>query len=293
MTRNASEHLDKNSWMSKVHDIDKLRLTDIIWPGAHNAGMDKKAPNYEVVFGNWTTCQNDSFAWQLSQGARVLDLRIGYRQAIDQSIFYFHHDGFQSHRVLDDLIDAVLAFLDSYADEFLILDFHQLGDGDTPFDYQLLGVILLNRLGPRLINWEDAGKSVGELKKASLLRRVVVSVPLKPGLESYYFWPKIPHKWSGKGVTDTEELERFITKTLEGSPNAAFLWSLSATTYSRLGGPQHIASRINDWFSTTRHWISRCSIINTDFFEESDIVRYCWSATSIKAIYGDTVRTSP
>lgn len=293
MTRNGSEHLDKNRWMSKVHDIDKLRLTDIVWPGAHNAGMDKKAPNYEVVFGNWTTCQNDSFAWQLSQGARVLDLRIGYRQAIDQSIFYFHHDGFQSHRVLDDLIDAVLAFLNSYADEFLILDFHQLGDGDTPFDYQLLGVILLNRLGPRLINWEDAGKSVGELKQASLLRRVVVSVPLKPGLESYYFWPKIPHKWSGKGVTDTEELERFITKTLEGSPNAAFLWSLSATTYTRLGGPQHIAPRINDWFSTTRHWITRCSIINTDFFEESDIVRYCWSATSIKAIYGDTVRASP
>lgn len=99
--------LNKQTWMSHVPDIDKLRLTDIIWPGAHNAGMDKKAPNHEVVFGNWATCQNDSFAWQLDNGARALDLRLGFKQARDQPIFYFHHNGHQSHRVLDDLIEAV------------------------------------------------------------------------------------------------------------------------------------------------------------------------------------------
>jgi 1-phosphatidylinositol phosphodiesterase len=37
---------------------------------------------------------------------------------------------------------------------------------------------------------------------------------------------------------------------------------------------------------TTDDWVTRCSIINTDFFDESRIVRYCWSASSMKAVYG-------
>lgn len=42
----------------------------------------------------------------------------------------------------------------------------------------------------------------------------------------------------------------------------------------------------NYGFNPTRDWVTRCSIINTDFFDESDIVRYCWTATSMKAVYG-------
>ena len=73
----ATATLDKQTWMSQVLDIDQLKLTDIVWPGTHNSGMDKKAPNYEVVLGHWTTCQNDSFAWQLDNGARAFDIRLG------------------------------------------------------------------------------------------------------------------------------------------------------------------------------------------------------------------------
>jgi hypothetical protein len=65
--------------------------------------------------------------------------------------------------------------------------------------------------------------------------------------------------------------------------------SLSATCYSLLGGPANITRHLNHWFSTTGGWVTRCSIINTDFFDESDIVRYCWSATSMKAVYGHTL----
>ena len=79
MTHNAGTTLDKQNWMSHVLDVHRLKLTEIVWPGAHNAGMDKQAPNYDVVVGNWTTCQNDSFAWQLANGARAFDIRLGYR----------------------------------------------------------------------------------------------------------------------------------------------------------------------------------------------------------------------
>ncbi len=43
MTHSAIGTLDKQRWMGNVLDIDLLKLTDIVWPGTHNAGMDKKS----------------------------------------------------------------------------------------------------------------------------------------------------------------------------------------------------------------------------------------------------------
>jgi 1-phosphatidylinositol phosphodiesterase len=292
MTRNTATTLDKQKWMSNVLDIGQLKLTDIVWPGTHNAGMDKKAPNYEVVFGNWTTCQNDSFAWQLANGARAFDIRLGCTAGPVVPVFYFHHNGYQSHRILDELIDAVTTFLDRNPDEFIVLDFHQLGDAAKPFDYRQFNDFLMRRLGSRLIRPSDARSTVEQLKRASSQRRIVMAAQAKPGLDSEYFWPHIPHKWNGKVFTDTSDLQSHIQTTLVGAPYDTFLWSLPATCYSLLGGPQHIKNQINDWFHTTRDWVTRCSIISTDFFDEADIVRYCWSATSMKAVYGDRLHQS-
>lgn len=289
MTRNTATTLDKQKWMSNVLEIDRLRLTDIVWPGTHNAGMDKKAPNYEVVVGNWTTCQNDSFAWQLANGARAFDIRLGCTAGPVVPVFYFHHNGYQSHRILDELIDAVTTFLDRNPDEFIVLDFHQLGDAAKPFDYQQFSDLLMLRLGSRLIRSSDAFSTVEQLKRASSQRRIVMAAQAKPRLDSEYFWPQILHKWNGKAFTDTSDLQSHIQTTLVGAPYDTFLWSLPATCYSLFGGPQHIKNQINDWFHTSRDWVTRCSIISTDFFDEADIVRYCWSATSMKAVYGDSL----
>ncbi|KQV22079.1 phospholipase [Pseudomonas sp. Root329] len=287
MTRNTATTLNKQRWMSNVLDIGQLKLTDIVWPGTHNAGMDKKAPNYEVVVGNWTTCQNDSFAWQLANGARAFDIRLGCTAGPVVPVFYFHHNGYQSHRILDELIDAVTIFLDRNPEEFIVLDFHQLGDAAKPFDYRQFNDFLMRRLGSRLIRPSDARSTVEQLKRASSQRRIVMAAQTKPGLDSEYFWPHVPHKWNGKVFTDTSDLQSHIQTTLVGAPYDTFLWSLPATCYSLLGGPQHIKNQINNWFHTTRDWVTRCSIISTDFFDEADIVRYCWSATSMKAVYGD------
>ncbi|MBA4362156.1 MULTISPECIES: phospholipase [Pseudomonas] len=286
MTQNTAGTLDKQKWMSNVLDIHRLKLTDIVWPGAHNAGMDKQAPNYDVVIGNWTTCQNGSFAWQLSNGARAFDIRLGYTEGADQSIFYFHHNGYQSHRVLDELMTDVSAFLDRNPDEFIVLDFHQLADGSKPFDYQKLNDLLVSRLGQRVIPPGDAEKTIGELKRISSRRRVVLAAHGRRELDEDYFWPRIPHKWINKRFTDTEDLQNHVSSALEDAPYETFLWSLSATSYAFLGGPQDIKIQINDWFNPTRDWVTRCSIINTDFFDESEIVRYCWTANSMKAVYG-------
>lgn len=284
MPNSPTINVDKQCWMSKVPDINRLRLTDLVWPGAHNAGMDKKAPNYEVIIGNWTTCQNDSFAWQLANGARAFDLRVGFRPGSPKGTYYFHHNGYQSHRVLDELITAVNAFLDRNPDEFIILDFHQLRDGDQHFDYRQFNDLLVQRLGQRAIAPDDEEKTLGELKAASRKKRVILASRVSVELDPDYFWITIPHRWSGSRLTNVAELRRHIVNTLDTPRFGSYLWSLAATSYTFLGGPVDIKQHIDDWFHSSRDWISRCSIISTDFFDESQIVGYCWVANSMKAV---------
>ncbi|KAE9642002.1 phospholipase [Pseudomonas sp. PB103] len=291
MNSTISGELDKQNWMSKVLDIGRLKLTDVIWPGTHNCGMDKKAAHHDALRGNWTTCQNDSFAWQLANGARAFDIRLGYSNTAQSSAFYFHHNGYQSGRTLEELISAVISFLANHPHEFIVLDFHELADGEKPFDYQRLNDVLIERLGDHVIPSTDAHLTVEQLKRKSPRRRVVMAAAAKRELDEDVFWPFIWHKWSGKRFADTDDLHSHVKTTLERTGYPRVLWSLSATSYSLLGGPQHIKNQINDWFDTTRDWVTRCSIINTDFFEESDIVRLCWSATSMKAVYGDSLLT--
>lgn len=284
MRQTTAEIFDKTNWMSHILNVNTMKLTDIIWPGAHNCGMDKKAPNYEVVSGHWTTCQNDSFSSQLSNGARAFDIRLGYRRGRDQDIFYFHHDGYESHRVLDELIDAILSFLAQHSTEFIILDFHVLGDGDKPFNFKAFNDLLIRRLGSRVIPLANTGKSIGELKRISALQRILLRAPASQDLNDDYFGYKIPHKWSGKTFTDADDLKVHISRTLDSVYPASYLWSLSATSFTFLGGPVDIKNQINDWFHSSRDWITRCSIINTDFIDESEIVHCCWVGSSMKAV---------
>jgi len=283
MPNTPTSNVDKQRWMSEIPDLDRLRLTELIWPGTHNSGMDKKASNYEVVLGNWTTCQNDSFAWQLANGARAFDLRLGYRTGTPQGTFYFHHNGYTSQRVLGELIDAVNDFSERNPDEFILLDFHQLRDGDQHFDFQQFNDLLVQRLGPRAIAPEDEDKTLGQLKAASNKRRVIIAASGSVELDMAVFWPRIRHYWSGTRLTNASELRQHIARTLD-TRRYDDLWSLTATSYSFLGGPVDIKQHINDWFHSSRDWVTRCSVISTDFFDESQIVGYCWVANAMKAV---------
>jgi 1-phosphatidylinositol phosphodiesterase len=71
---------------------------------------------------------------------------------------------------------------------------------------------------------------------------------------------------------------------LRTPPPRTSLWSLSATSYSKVGGPVDIHDELDNWFDPTTHDRSeRCNIINVDFMEESQLVAYCRSASLINA----------
>lgn len=283
MAHLTTAHFNKSNWMNEVTGIEKLKLTDIIWPGAHNCGMDKKARYYGPIVGNWTTCQNDSFAFQLAQGVRVFDIRIGHESRPEGERFYFHHNGGRSGRLLEELLDAVLAFVTENSGEFLILDFHQLGDGKRPFPYQTFSDLMASRLGYHAIAHSLADLSIGELKRTRPRSRMILAASGSLDLDRTLFWPRINHQWKDSTFTSPQDLLLHIARTLDKEPaSSTFPWSLSATCYSLLG-PADIKHYLDIWFHPSVQWISRCSIINSDFVDESKIVEYCAVANAIKA----------
>lgn len=274
-----------NSWMSDIPVIDSLSLAQLTLPGAHNAGADKKASYFVPGASNWIACQNNSFYYQLTSGARALDLRLRYEVAGNGvGTFWFEHNGFRSSRSLENLITSVIRFLQENPDEFIVLDFHQLNAGDRPFNYKEFNRMLLTHLGDRIIPYTNALLSLDELKRLSPARRVLVAAEYHPQLDLTYFHRQIEHKWSAIEATSVNELNTYIAHVMKYPPSRALPWSLSATSYHVALGPINIAEHLDQWFDPEkRDWAINSSIINADFFETSSLVRHCRLANLIHA----------
>lgn len=273
-----------HDWMSNIPVIDRLTLGELILPGAHNAGSDKKGNYMFPPAVHWAACQNNSFYYQLINGARALDLRLDYEFSyIGDSSFYFHHNGTRSYRELSQLTQDVNRFLNENPDELIILDFHKLDHGNKPFNFKRFGNRLLDSLKERIIPSSNSHKTLGELKRLSRTQRVLVAADWHPDLQAEAFSDNVPHKWSGSSLTDASELKAHITNVMNNPPSDYRPWSLSATAYVALGGPVDIQDELNEWFDVKNKWIHNCSIINVDFFEESNLVLNCREANIIKA----------
>jgi 1-phosphatidylinositol phosphodiesterase len=271
--------------MSNTPNIDKLTMGELILPGAHNSGSDDKG-NY--VFGpakHWAVCQNDSFYYQLVNGARALDLRLEFdlNNTPSDSFFYFHHNGTRSYRELSQLVRDADRFLQENPDEFIIFDFHKLERGNRSFHFQEFSDRLVKSFAHRIIPTYNSNKTLGDLKKASRTQRVLLAAGWQPDLHRESFSRPIEHKWSGSSITNTQTLNAHIENVLKSSPSSTYPWSLSATAYTVAGGPVDIQKELNEWFDVSKPWIHKCSIINADFFEESNLVAHCRMANAIKA----------
>ncbi|KAA0955241.1 phospholipase [Pseudomonas sp. ANT_H12B] len=273
-----------NNWMTVTPNIELLSLGELILPGAHNAGVDKKATYAGPGVAHWAACQNNSFYDQLSNGARALDARVEYEvDSRGAGTFWFQHNGFRSSRSLENLIMQVIRFLQENPDEFVLLDFHELKSANTSFDHKEFNRFLLEHLGSRIIPTSNRYLSLRQLKQVNRTQRVWLAAEGHPALDQTWFLPRIAHAWSGIATTSVSELEAHITKVMN-SPPSWQPWSLSATSYSAIGGPVDIQEYLDQWFEpVTSGWIFNCSIINADFFEESNLVANCRAANRIKA----------
>lgn len=276
--------MSTNNWMGSTPAIDSLSISELTLPGTHNAGSDWRA-SYPL-FGpprHWLACQHDSFHAQMNHGSRALDIRLTYDQKGEGSKkFVIHHNGHRNSRTLENLITDVNKFLDSNPDEFIILDFHSLDGSD--FDYDYFNKIVIHFLGHRLVPRQNLSLSLRELKRASTQQRVFAAARSHWQLDHKLFHDQISHRWSGNGITSPNELRQFIGSVLQNPPGTWKPWSLSATSYTALGGPVDIHDELNEWFDLDKSdWALKCNIINVDFMEESDLVEFCRIASLKKA----------
>jgi 1-phosphatidylinositol phosphodiesterase len=272
-----------NNWISAIPAIDTLSLTELTLPGTHNAGSDWKASWPLIPGAHWLACQHESFYAQLNHGSRALDIRLTYdADAPGMGKFRTHHNGYRNNRTLGNLVTDVNRFLAENPNEFIILDFHELS-GDS-FDFPYFNSMMMLFLGDRLIPSKNLPLSLGQLKRISTTQRILVAAPRHTALDHNVFIREIEHKWSGSGITNTAELEKHIIHVLKYPPGTWAPWSLSATSYSALGGPVDIHETLNSWFAPEKSdWATQCNIINVDFIEESNIVSYCRTVNLAKA----------
>jgi 1-phosphatidylinositol phosphodiesterase len=180
------------------------------------------------------------------------------------------------------LLFDVEIFLDENPNEFIILDFHEL-KGDQ-FDFAYFNTLMELLVGDRIIPTKNRSLSLRQLKQISSRQRILVAAPWNRALDQNVFHEQIGHKWSGSGITNAADLEKHIINVLKYPPGTWAPWSLSATSYSALGGPVDIHDELNSWFDPKKSdWASKCNIINVDFIEESNIVSYCRTVNLAKA----------
>jgi hypothetical protein len=274
-----------HQWMVNTPQIDNLSLNELTLPGTHNAGCDLEA-SYALLPGSlWLACQDIPFYAQLNRGSRALDVRLMYdAQAQGVERFRFQHNGFTSSRHLGDLIRDVKAFLERSFDEFIILDFHELKNGDAPFNHLEFKKLMLEHFGEYMIPAENRHLTLGQLKKVSRLQRVLVAAPVTWDAEDSRFQAHISHQWINQTLVTTPQLYGYIKTVMGMSFSNLRPRSLSATCYIA-SGPLRILDQLDSWFDPTKSdWAKKCNIINFDFIKNSKIVFFCQQASVEKAI---------
>lgn len=279
-------------WMNATPEIDKLSLNELTLPGTHNAGCDWEASYSDLVTRNWAACQDVSFYSQLNRGSRALDVRLIYdASATGLAKFRFQHSGSWSSRTLADLIRDIKAFLERSFNEFIILDFHELKDGEESFNFKHFNDVMKEHLGDHIIPTANKDLTLGQLKEVNQLQRVLVCTPSDRSLDPNVFGWRIIHQWAGnswkQATFDTVfhylRLENHITKVLENPQMNRATWSLSAAVFNA-GGPLRMLEKLDEWFDPAKSdWAEKCSIINFDFIKNSKLVYFCYLANLKKA----------
>ena len=277
------------NWMAATPDIDRLTLGEVVWPGAHNSGLDYdfSYPAYLQPAKNWFVCQDGPFIQQLDEGVRAFDLRLHADEHwLGIKKFHtFHGVKLFQGRALSELVKSLDFFLNENPNEFIVLDIHELkGINDQPFDYKGFHDVITTELASRLIPRSNSHLTIEQLKRTSSVQRVVLASDSHPDFNSPLYWPKIRHEWSGSDITSPEQLKQHITRTLDNPPAPGSLWSLSATSYGELAGVKRITNELNQWFGPDSGWAPKCSIINADFIGGTPLIGHCQQINQAKGL---------
>lgn len=265
-------------WMTSIYEhIKNLRVNQLALPSTHNAGVDRRV--VDPIGGHWAACQDDSFAAQLKQGARVLDLRIvdsSYKMDIGGSKIprYRFTEVVKCEHVLpgrniDDCISAVRTFAEENRGELVILDIHSYNMGRNLNNSVARFKKKLSLLDHLLIPPAASSLTLTQIKQSYPNRNVIIC------WSGGAYWNAIKHLWTGKNLTSQAELENFIINRARKEVSAITLTSLSATVYDPIGGPVRLKRGASVWAEVFHPQHSVFNIINADFFQDTGVVEGC------------------
>ncbi|MQT48291.1 hypothetical protein GHO40_16415 [Pseudomonas helleri] len=287
-TLNEIPDYNLSTWMTDLGiKLDKLKPHQLTLPSTHNAGMDKKGIGGPVE--GWIACQNDTFPFQIAQGARVFDLRVNARVYNGTlSGFDFFHGPFSSNRSVLGLIKDCNAFFKndykSKKHELIILQFQEFKNF-RPSDYERLLTQLTQGFSgtgssTKIVPRAASDLTIGDIRSQYAGHNIIIASD-KFGSNSDV-WNDITHEWIGHDIPSEQELDIFIDqKTRE--TNQSKLWSLQVVRYKILYGAMDISDYIDKKFEPDAQALINSNIINVDFIENFSIVPYCIRASLYKA----------
>lgn len=273
---------DYSRWMTNIGpDLELLRISDLLIPQTHNAGVDQKGAGWPT--DQWGACQDDSFSYQLRQGARAFDLRL-YRdpeKMYTHKEFIFKHGRYHSRRYLNDCIHGALAFAERNPGEIIILDFNV-----TELDDRVESVLstLEIVLGKRCIPRSAASYTIGHIRQRHPGRNIIVTSKH----DAWFCWGRSYHSWTGLDFNDTSDLVPHISTEL-GQSRATGFHSTFACGYNDLG-PIRYKSHAAHWhtyFNAIKSDAYRHptigNLIRVDFIAGTGVVDRCITATRERA----------
>ena len=261
------------TWMASYGSAFHLRPEDMILPGTHNSGMDKKAS----YTNSSNTCQDVSPYDQLMTGIRVLDIRTRFLSGNSAARrFAIYHDLESGRTIEGDILDTLLRYRSNAKanNEIVILDFHQF-DNFTDAAHRELHTLIKQKLGFSIIPLRYRGLTCGQYRYLGLNTIIAYNHSLREN-----FWPGVNQRWIGENTPSNDKLHDFINGVGAETKPATELRSIQCTKYSLpFFTPKDLSERVMNWFASNTYPAhgrnQNFYIINTDWSLRNRLIDNC------------------
>lgn len=263
-------------WMEKYSDtIGSLFLNELTLVCTHNSGT-----YYMEHSGSfpWASCQRLNISEQLSQGVRVLDLRIGIQsKKSGDKKFILTHATWKTMITLKNALEQVKSFLKTNDKEVIIVDFHEFIKFDGNFDENELHKVVIDTLGDLLYPYQDKIPTLKEIWDTS--HRVIVAWHRDPRHSN--FFPGVDQKWFD--ARNLDDLRWSISEEMEKNHKNDGIWSICAILTQSAFDPVHsLSPDVENWFQAGSEWAKKSNVIAVDYVDETQIVNHAIAECLLK-----------
>jgi hypothetical protein len=285
----------RDNWMARYCSNIVLPIEEMILPGSHNAGCDKKAPHT----GSNETCQDVPIYEQLHAGIRAFDLRVRFYSgygAGDARRFQLVHSVSSGRTFKGDVLNAITRFRGDNggrgSQEVVVLDIHERTNFTDAAQREFMELIK-NWGRTELVPYHLRGFAIPQLM--ALGKKTVVAMSDAVGPD---FWPKVKQQWIGYSVTNSDELERFANRSVNEEKSRYTLRALQYHKHAKVTYvPDDISDRVmsRSAFSDPENKLRGIYILNTDWALRHRMVDNCIAGNGVrhKATNQQFVRSSP